>query len=258
MIATSPVSWQTATRARVRDLQDALLAMATWARDSGADQPTVQALLEPYRDLLDAVYERDMPLAKLADESDLLLHVHGPAASGPAPRVAVLTRLLSSTRDQVTRLAKQLGGVTSARVPYGLDMGLVGVAGGSLFIGFSATDATGVGDITRTAVEMIAKTSLLVFENATIDKFAEAITDPGVRDMAIAAVRHLSPSGHIGIKEIDILGRAVEVPSSLTTDTRRHARGIMAQRTLIKNDPVTFVGTVGRSTWMPLVSRFET
>ena len=110
----------------------ALLAAARWANGSGVHDNATEFLVQPYRRLLDEMYERDLPLAKLADESDLLLHVRGPAASAPTPRVSVVTRLLGGTRDQVTRLAKQLGGVTTIGVPAALDMGLVGLAEGSL------------------------------------------------------------------------------------------------------------------------------
>ncbi len=115
---TNPTpTWVSETRDRIRELQDGLLDMAAWAAESSADAEATELLLRPFREQLEAVYERDLPLAKLADDSDILLHVRGPAAAGPNPRVAVLTKLLTQTRDQVTRLAKQLGGVTTIRVP---------------------------------------------------------------------------------------------------------------------------------------------
>jgi hypothetical protein len=234
--------WTAATRARIRELQDCLVSTAEWARESGADAARTELLLQPYRDLMETLYERDVPLAKLADDSDLLLHVRGAAATGPSPRVSVLTRLLTSTRDEVTRLAMQFAGVTTVRVPPSLDMAFVGVAGGSLFIGFSA-EAEG-GEITRQAVNAIANASWLVSENRTIEDIAESIDDPAARDMAVGAVRHLSPSGQIGIREIEILGRQVPKPTSLTVETRRVARGMMTQRLVETSEPVTFVGTV--------------
>jgi hypothetical protein len=237
-------SWTSVTRDRIRDVQSALLTMSEWARDGQATPEQTELLLNPYREMVEALYERDIPLAKLADESDILLHVRGPSATGPSPRVSVLTRLLTSTRDQVTRLAKQIEGVTSVRVPTSLDMGFVGVAGGSLFVGFSA-DASTEGDSTREAVKLISQASSVVASNGSATALAQTIRDPAARDMAIAAVRHLSPSGQIGIREIEILGKQVVGQVSLTTETRRHARGIMAQRivsTTSRNE--TFVGTV--------------
>jgi hypothetical protein len=237
-------TWVSETRDRIRELQDGLLDMAAWAAESSADEHAKELLLLPFREQLAELYERDLPLAKLADESDILLHVRGASAAGPNPRVSVLTRLLTLTRDQVTRLAKQLGGVTTLRVPASLDMGFVGVASGSLFIGFSADAAEG-GDMTREAVRLISDASWLVSENRTVNELASEIEDPAARDMAVAAVRHLSPSGQVGIREIEILGKQVRHQVSLTTETRRLARGIMAQRAVpASTASMTFLGTV--------------
>jgi hypothetical protein len=123
-------------------------------------------------------------------------------------------------------------------------MGLVGVASGSLFVGFSATEATAEGDLTRRAVEAIATASTLIADDASLAVIAGQIRDPAERDMAVAAVRQLSPSGMIGISEVDLLGRSVQRPTSLTTDTRRHARGLMAQPAVPTQERVTFVGTI--------------
>jgi hypothetical protein len=114
----STASWTSVTRDRIREVQDGLLAMAAWAKDSNADPEAMDLLLDPYRDLVEALYQSDMPLAKLVDTSDLLLHVHGSAASGPSPKVSFLARLLTRTRDQVTGLAKEdCGGNSSSSAP---------------------------------------------------------------------------------------------------------------------------------------------
>jgi hypothetical protein len=235
-------TWTTETRNRIREIQDGLLSVADLAKSANADAAATEMLLHPYRELLEQVFERDLPLAKLRDESDLLLHVHGVAANGPTPRVSTLTRLLSSTRDHVTRIAKQIGSIDSVRVPMALDMTFVGVAGGSLFVGFSVDQRDGA-DFTKQAIRAIADTSFFLSEEKTVHDLASAIDDPETRDMALSAVRQLAPSGQIGISDIEILGRQVNHESSLTTDTRRTARQLLAQRAS-KEAPVEYVGTV--------------
>jgi hypothetical protein len=240
----SPTSteWTSAARDRIRDVQDSLIQMSGWARDANASAADTERLLTPYRELLETLYEKDLSLARLVDDSDLLLHAHGPAASGPSPRVSVLARLLTFTRDEVTRLAKQIAGISTIRVPASLDMAFAGVAGGSLFVGFKVASSTEA-KLTQDAIKTIARACQLVSENVSVRDIAIAIEDPAERDMALAAVRHLSPSGHLGISEIEILGTQVKEPTSLTTDTRRHARAIMAQPAS-EAEHVTFVGTV--------------
>jgi hypothetical protein len=61
-----------AAREQIRFIQDRLLAVARWANGSGIDDNATEFLVQPYRRLLDEMYERDLPLAKLADQSDLL------------------------------------------------------------------------------------------------------------------------------------------------------------------------------------------
>ena len=239
---TTVTTWSSVARQRVRILQDQLLDTARWAHEAGADPDVTEMLIRPYRELLDQLYERDVPLAKLADESDLLLHVHGPAAAGPTPRVSVLTRLLGQTRDEVTRLAKQLGGFTTVRVPPALDMAFVGIAAGSLYIGFSAADAGEEAELTRAAVD--TTTSALVADDHPLDEIAAKFEDPAARDIAVTAVRHLSPSGQLGIMEVTILGRRIPKSVSLTTTTRRHARRLMAQPPTRAPSRASFVGTV--------------
>lgn len=236
-------SWVATMQRKSREIQDGLMSMSAWANSFGASAEDRELLLAPFRETLESLYERDMPLARLADASDLLLHVRGPAASAPSPRVSVLARILTHTRDQVTKLAKQLAGVTTLRVPPSLDMGFVGVASGSLFIGFSA-DSAGEGELTRRAVQTVGNASLLVSENRSATELAHVIDDPAARDIAIGAVRHLSPSGQLGIREIDVLGKQVPRIVSLTTETRRLARGIMAQRVAPLSRVVTVIGTV--------------
>jgi hypothetical protein len=241
MTASADV-WQGAARARVRQVQDGLLSASEWAKASNLDEASTDLLLAPYRDLVESLYETDFPVARLVDRSDLLLHVTGTYASGPSPRVSVLAHVLTRTRDIVTGLAKQLAGDIDGRVRPRLDMALTGVAGGSLFVGFSA-DPGGTGDLTRNAITAIGEASLLVAEKRPIRDLASTIDDPAYRDMALAGVRYLSPSGRLGISEIEVLGRSVHGQISLTTETRRNARGILAQR-LSSDEPITFRGTV--------------
>jgi hypothetical protein len=244
---SSITEWQDATRARIRLVQDGLLA----TRALRASHPEHDALIEmmerPYLEILEEMYAEDLSLAKLVDESDLLVHLKGPAASAPTPKISVLTKALTSTRDQVTRLAKQLGGVRSQRVPAALDMNFVGLARGSLFVGFSAGDSSEDGQLTRSAVTLIGEASALVSEDAPLERVASTFDDPAERDIAVAAIRQLSPSGQSGLSEVDLFGRAVPRSVQLTTQTRRHARMLMAQpapNLISVQEDAEFVGTV--------------
>jgi hypothetical protein len=72
-------------------------------------------------------------------------------------------------------------------------MGLVGLTEGSLYIGFSA-DENDDADLTRNAIDTIAIVSKLVASDQPLEALAAAFQDPAMRDMAVAAIRHLSPT----------------------------------------------------------------
>ena len=85
----SSPTWLDEAHSAARQVQDNLLSVADWAQRSGVTGTQRDALLLPYRELLESVYLQDFPLARLADDSDLLLHVKGPSASGPSPKVSM-------------------------------------------------------------------------------------------------------------------------------------------------------------------------
>jgi len=243
MISTT--EWQDATRDRIRLVQDGLLATRALRVSHPEHDGLIEMMERPYLEMLEEIYAEDFSLARLIDESDLLVHLKGPAASAPSPKISVLTKALTGTRDQVTKLAKQLAGVLSQRVPAALDMNFVGLARGSLFVGFSAADSSEDAQLTKRAVALIGEASVLISDDASLEQVASVFSDPAERDIAVAAIRQLSPSGRSGLSEVDLFGRAIQKSVQLTTQTRRHARMLMAQpaATLIQRD-AEFVGTV--------------
>ena len=72
-------------------------------------------------------------------------------------------------------------------------MGVVGLAEGSLYIGFSA-DENDDADLTRNAIDTMAIASKLVASDQPLEALAAAFPDPAMRDMAGSAIRHLSPA----------------------------------------------------------------
>ena len=152
--------------------------------------------------------------------------------------------MLAGTRDQVTKLATQLAHVDSLRVPAGMDMNFVGLARGSLFIGFAVSNEADA-ELTRRAVTLLGEASVLVSQDKSLEEVVRAFEDPAERDIAVAAIRHLSPSNRSQINEVELLGRSVTKPAQLTTETRRHATSLMSQPAkFTKVVRAEFVGTI--------------
>jgi hypothetical protein len=100
-----------------------------------------EKLLSPYRRLLEETHVSDLQLARLADESDLLVHVKGPKAEAPRPEVYVVSKLLGQFRDSLGSLAKLISRTDNYRIPDALELRFSGMARGSLFLGFALNTA---------------------------------------------------------------------------------------------------------------------
>jgi hypothetical protein len=236
--------YQSATREQIRLVQQGLLKAGQLRFKYPDREESIRRREKPYEKMLEALYVRDLPLATIADESDLLIHVKGPGASAPTPKVSILTKMLAGTRDQVTKLAKQLAHIESSRVPPGLDMNFVGLARGSLVIGFAVADGADA-QLTRRAVGALGEASVLVSQNKSLEEVVRVFDEPAERDIAVAAIRHLSPSNRSQIDEIELLGKSVKAPVRLTTDTRRHATSLMTQPAKVATKARReFVGTI--------------
>ena len=236
--------YQDTTREQIRLVQQGLLKVGRLRFAHPDREESIRRRERPYERMLEALYARDLPLAKIGDESDLLIHVKGPGASAPTPKVSILTKMLAGTRDQVTKLAKQLAHVDSLRVPPGIDMNFVGLARGSLFIGF-AVSAEADGQLTRRAVRLLGEASVLVSQDKSLEEVVKVFEEPAERDIAVAAIRHLSPSNRSQIDEVELLGKSVTQPVRLTTETRRHATSLMTQPAKVARPArAQFVGTI--------------
>ena len=60
-------SWTLATQERIAEVQAARRTIEEWARDGKATPEQAEMLLKPHHELLEALRERDLPLADLAD-----------------------------------------------------------------------------------------------------------------------------------------------------------------------------------------------
>ena len=93
----------------------------------------------PYYRLLDEIFEKEMPVARALDRSDLLLHLDGEGLQTEAPRLSLVTGIMGDVRKQVGTMIKTLVSSLNEAVelPREIDLGLSSFAQGSLYLGFS-------------------------------------------------------------------------------------------------------------------------
>jgi hypothetical protein len=107
--------------------------------EHGGDDQMLDALCEPYIELLKSMYAEDYPLARAIEESDLLVSLEGPAISRENPRVSIITNIFTRVRSEVANVAKAIAQISESqrRLPKEMDLGLSAFAKGSLILGFT-------------------------------------------------------------------------------------------------------------------------
>lgn len=219
-------------------------------------QGTGDQALESYYRMLEELFEKDLRLAQLRDDSDLLLRAEGEAFSHD-PRLQLVTSIFSNVTNQVTGLAKAILGVRQdgAITPSVVDLGLSGIAKGSLYFGLKAQtpdltapllgEADALFDSTKRALQIIDDVAHTVEgndETVSVEAVSEVIEDPKVRDAALLAVQRISPSGRRGFDTVSVSGGA-KSPAELRPSHRRAIRESL-DRPVIKGDEIQFTGQV--------------
>lgn len=222
---------------------------------AGGSLEVIEPALKSYYDMLDQLYEQDLRLAQVRDNSDLLLRVEGVAFDSD-PNIQLVSSIFSNVTSQVTDLTKAILGVwADGRItPRAVDLGLSGIAKGSLYFGLKAQVASEKNllgeydtlfDSTRRALKIIDEVAHTIEhdpDNVSIEEVSEVIVDPKVRDAALLAVQRISPSGRRGIDAVSISG-AERKPAELTSQHRRAIRESL-DKPVLGGDEIELVGQV--------------
>jgi hypothetical protein len=215
----------------------------------------------PFYKILNDLYSEDLPLAKARDSSDLLLHIEG-AAVDDIPRLSLVSSVFSNVKGQVRDLTKAIFGIVADHrlPPHEVDLGLSGLAKGSLFVGFNVApfreqygqrNLLGNDDLlfqaTKNALRTINAVSHTIefseAEEATL-KVAEIVSDPLVRDAALVAVRRIAPTGRAGVSRIGVTSSSDERGLAVLTPDSRRQIGKMLERPVQSKEVMEFEGVV--------------
>ena len=243
--------WAGLVRAQVRLLVDQMAELRSRRLPTESDGG-----LDNYYRMLEELFDRDLRLAQLRDDSDLLLRAEGEAFNHD-PRLQLVAAVFSNVTVQVTDLTKAILGVRSdgAIKPSVVDLGLSGIAKGSLYFGLKAqppehslpllADADSLYDSTKKALHIIDDVAHTVEhddENVSMEEVSQVISDPRIRDAALLAVQRISPTGRRGIDTISVSG-SENAPADLTPSHRKAIRASL-DKPVIKGEEIEFIGQV--------------
>jgi hypothetical protein len=235
-------NWQAVLRHRAEMVHQQIAAMQQLVRESGGDDETLGRACAPYYRLLDEIYEKELPIARALDGSDLLLHLDGEGLQTGQPRLSLVTGILGDVRKQVGTMIKTLVSSINEAVelPREIDMGLSSFAQGSLYLGFSLPEPNPgyviiEGDplfaASRQALTTLGAVTEHINEPNAYELIQREFADPKLRDAALSAVGQLAPSGRRGVSTMEIGGRALQTGAwrLLTPQTRLQVRAWLEQ-----------------------------
>jgi hypothetical protein len=195
-----------------------LLRLAKKFGDNGSEE--LAGALKTYQKELDKLYSEDMPLAKLKDNSDILIRATGEAARHDNPYLRAINWLSSHVSTQMNAITKAvlpLNDTDATQAAKKLNWIFNGYAPGSVIMGFSLEHTKSATLFTKEDNDIFSVISASAQGIATVPSFIEhgvigqglyeVISDPLVRDVALMAALHLSPTGQIGIDQIEISNR---------------------------------------------------
>jgi hypothetical protein len=216
---------------------------------------TPQKIVDGSRELLMDMIDRSLPLARLMDGSDLVLHAEGSAVHASRPMLSAFNWLSNVAERTMRRLSAHLFDMSekdSRRLSRGLDLRLTGMAPGSLYLGFSVADAPEdllfAGDepvlaTIRESVHLLPATAAQIGRASISPEINELLPDPAQRDLSLEALFALSPTGKRGISLIDI-GAPGVASQALSPRERVVLKDALARPELSNRKRGSFVGSL--------------
>lgn len=211
----------------------------------------VDASEEALRDVI----QRSLPLARIMDASDLVLHAEGPAVRDDSPRLAAFNWLAGTAERAIRKLSGTLFDLLERdvrRFERALDLRITGMAPGSLYLGFAiappeadliAASDEPVFDRIREAVHRLPALSGAIDENAVSAEAQEIVPDAAERDAAFMALHRMAPTGRVGIHTLDMTSPGS--PRGTLSQRERVVLHDALRRPLLNNrKPGAFAGEV--------------
>jgi hypothetical protein len=248
--------WSSVLKRKAQLVHQQIAAMQRLVSDSGGGEDMLAKSCASYYRRLEEIYEKDMPVARALDRSDLLLHLDGEGLQTAHPRLSLVTGIMGDVRKQVGAMIKTLVSSFNEAVelPREIDLGLSSFAHGSLYLGFSLPEPNPgyvvlTGDplfaASRQALTTLGAVTAHINEPNAYDLIRHEFADPKLRDAALSAVGQLAPSGRRGVSSLQIGGRAMQKGAwrLLTPETRLQVRAWL-EHPVLSNEVVELRGRV--------------
>jgi hypothetical protein len=248
-------TWVEQLHAKASIVHDQIVVAREMQRLSGID---TSRLSESYLALLEKLYTEDFPLARLLDNSDIMLHAEGPATSDASPTIHAVNWLCQTAEKQIRNLAKATFDLSSDSVDKlanQLDLRLTGFAPGSIYVGLrlqppSSTplidgEVDPIFTIVKNAITQLSEIPNFVGDESINTSINEALPDAAIRDAMLTAALHLAPTGKLGIHTLELSSPQTRQPSTELSQRERVVIREALKRPILTS-PIqgTFIGQI--------------
>ncbi len=234
----------------IHEQMASILRLAEKFGDSGSDE--LKAALNRYQRELHNLYAEELPIARLKDNSDLLVRAVGVSADHDAPMLKAVAFVADKVRTNLGQLSKSVSPMLK-KIPTGnLPWVFNGFAHGSIMMGFSLQKPTeeiekALGDELYEALSTTAQDIAFVpqfIDDVDVNTaIAEVITDPAIRDAVLIAAHNLSPTANIGLHTIEV-GSRTGGYGELTMKSRQVLSGVIKKPKLLHKKHGSFTGVL--------------
>ncbi len=174
--------------------------------------------IDVYISKIEELMTDELSLAKVRDDSDVVVHAEGPALNARNWNFRAFNSVVDSLNAVLrTVVADNLfkfssNAITSKIIRQQVNIQVTGFAPGSLVVGakVSIPEETGffkfedIEQVIHGAVNSVPRAGAFVTSEGISGDISDALDDPAIRDSAIVAASILSPSGRVGVDEITV------------------------------------------------------
>lgn len=196
------------------------------------DADCQEAMLDTLLDDIAGLYRDELPLARILDSSDLVIHAEGAAIKKEILKLRALNALTENANNSLVNLvANSFKHVEPKLAKKQLSIDVTGMAPGSLFIGtkIRLKDAPDLFEdedqsLVENSLSALYQAISFIKDDAIDPEITDAIADPAMRDSTMIAALGLSPSGKQGISQIGIFSPSKTQTQVLTSADRKILR----------------------------------
>lgn len=242
------------TLSQTRMFLENMVGMAVNAKAAGLNLSTEQ-VIEPTLAKIVEIAEQHFPLARVLDNSDLVLHAEGPGAEQSMPWLSALNWVTTTAETNIRKLATaffDMKGADGRTLSRKIDPRLTGIAPGSLWVGIrlegvseSIMGAPVDTDGPTLADELHQLPRLIRFidDEGMRAGIEEASPDPAMRDIGLSTLLRFAPTGRRGIHTLELVSRT-EGSASLSQRERVVLKEVLDKPKMLASRSGSFVGEV--------------